>query len=377
MVFGPGVEPFEVVFGRSAGLVEREVDDELRGVAVGRQQCVGDAVAVADVAEDDVDVAAGATPLVCERACVVRSRSARRVARAIRSRIFDRRAASLSKLSAARLMMSSVSTFARRSCTVGLTGSSLTMSSPTLLWSRLSLLATSWVSLPGIGLVMLPQLSAASRDASRPLKRFDFGDERGEQHGLDEAAVVGEGLASGSVGGGVVGDVVHGAQRRFELGAPQLLGGLEHRFEFARERLVAAGNDVPEVADGDDLADGEVIALVDEELQHHLECGAFALERFRHVDQAWTSAGRERVDGAEQFDVGVGAEQLSSARRRGRRAPDRRRARRAGRGRVVDWLQETLAGDDGQVARREFDAAEAALLEFEVVGEAASSLPAM
>src|SRR3546814_756409 len=64
-------------------------------------------------------------------------------------------------------MISSVSTPLRFTDTVGLSGSYPTLSSPICVLQRRTRSATVWVSLPGIGLVIVPQFSAAWRRASR------------------------------------------------------------------------------------------------------------------------------------------------------------------------------------------------------------------
>src|SRR5690606_31961248 len=63
----PVVEPFEVVVGAVAGLVEREVDDDAGAVSRGLQHGVGDLGGVSDVGVGDVDLALGPAPEVPER----------------------------------------------------------------------------------------------------------------------------------------------------------------------------------------------------------------------------------------------------------------------------------------------------------------------
>ena len=75
------------------------------------------------------------------------------------------------------------------------------------------------------------------------------------------------------------------------------------------EGLVPLGDHVEQIPHGHDLAKGQAVALIDQQLQHHLERRALPLEqggdRNEGLDQGWT----EGVDLAEGAPVQLGRQQ--------------------------------------------------------------------
>ena len=98
-------------------------------------------------------------------------------------------------------------------------------------------------------------------------------------------------------------------QQRQEPGSVELLGVVEAQAHRLRERLVALGDDVEQIADGNDVAELQAAALLDEELQHELEGGAFALQQRRYGNQGLYEGRREGVDLPEHPAVAVAGEQ--------------------------------------------------------------------
>ena len=71
----------------------------------------------------------------------------------------------------------------------------------------------------------------------------------------------------------------------------QLLGVVEVEAHLLAERLVPVGDDIEQVAHRDDVAQLQGFALVDQQLQHHLECGPLPLQQRETAISVCTSAG--------------------------------------------------------------------------------------
>ena len=154
-----------------------------------------------------------------------------------------------------------------------------------------------------------------------------------------------------------------------ELPAVEVPRVLEVVARALGERLVALGDGVEEVADGDQLAEVERVPPVDQYLQRHLQRRPFALEERRDRDQGLDEGGTEGIDLAEGVAVGARGQQrledLAAHLPRLRVGvvdlPARRLAPRA---------QQAARGDLGQVAVFQGDALEAGFPPLQHVGEA-------
>ena len=89
----------------------------------------------------------------------------------------------------------------------------------------------------------------------------------------------------------------------------QALRVVEVKAHAFRERLVAFGDGVVQVAYRDQLPELQVCAAVHQQLQHQLQRGALALQRRRDRDQRLHQRRAERIDLAEHLPVGRGGEQ--------------------------------------------------------------------
>ena len=144
-------------------------------------------------------------------------------------------------------------------------------------------------------------------------QRLDSLGKRGEQQRLHQPIVVAEPRRLAGIGAaGLDVDSRHAVltlQQRHEPGAVELLGIVEAQAHRLRERLVALRDDVEQIADGNDVAELQAAALLDEELQHELEGGAFALQQRRYGNQGLYEGRREGVDLPEHSAVAVAGEQ--------------------------------------------------------------------
>ena len=100
-------------------------------------------------------------------------------------------------------------------------------------------------------------------------------------------------------------------QMRQQLLSVEPLGVVEVDTHRLGERFVAVGDHVEQVADRDDLPQFQVIASIDQQLQHQLQGRALALQRCRHGNQGLNQRRAERVDLAEHFLVrGLGQQRV-------------------------------------------------------------------
>ena len=208
------------------------------------------------------------------------------------------------------------------------------------------------------------------------LQRLDLGHQRREQQRLDQPVVVVEplepagdlGLARGA--GAVVldADLVRLLQQRPELAVVEPLGVLEVDPHHVGERLLAVRHHVPEVAAGDQVADPQRVALLDQQLEHDLQRRPLALEHAGDGHQRLHQRRAERVDHAEHLAVAVvGQERLHDL------GADLDRllegALQLLAARLVLRPQDALLGDDGEVAVLQDDRVEPALPVPQGVGE--------
>lgn len=135
------------------------------------------------------------------------------------------------------------------------------------------------------------------------------------------------------------------------------------------ERLLARVDHIPQVTEGHELADGQLVAPVHQELEEQPQGGALALEEARHAHEHVDQGGGERVDAAERGAVTVGSRErvdgaVGARGDRGEGGVD------LGPGGLGARREQALLDDGGQVAVGKVDGAEAALLPLQAVGEA-------
>ena len=93
--------------------------------------------------------------------------------------------------------------------------------------------------------------------------------ERGEQQRLDEPVVDAERMLRRQRIRLGVRDRVRREQQLAEVVAVELARVVEVALEVIAERLVPRREDVEEVADADEVSNRELVAAIDEQLQHH------------------------------------------------------------------------------------------------------------
>ncbi|MFO0756700.1 MAG: hypothetical protein U0359_09425 [Byssovorax sp.] len=152
-----------------------------------------------------------------------------------------------------------------------------------------------------------------------------------------------------------------------ELVGVELLGGVEAGTHDAIGGVVAAGDDVEEVADTDDITDLEVFDMLDEELGEEAHGRALALEGAGEGDQGIHQDGAEGIEAAELFFVEVAEEGLPGGVAEA--GPHGAKGVVEGFSIVVLGAQDALFGDGGEVAVFEADGVEAAFGPLEGVAD--------
>ena len=112
-------------------------------------------------------------------------------------------------------------------------------------------------------------------------QRLDFGHERRQQECLDQAIFVAKGDTFGIVLGQLLqffATPVLLLQNGKQLLMVESLCVVEMDCHLLAERFVAVGNHVKQVAHWDDVTDLERVALIDQQLHHHLQCRPFSLK---------------------------------------------------------------------------------------------------
>ena len=173
-------------------------------------------------------------------------------------------------------------------------------------------------SRPGIGDRIVPWFRAASRDGGQVLERLDLGHQGRQQQRLDQPVVVVEPLEPARrsrgrpprvpvVPPGLTSCCCSSSGRSLLVVEP--LGVLEVDPHHVGERLVAVGHHVPQVAQRDQVAHLQRVALVDQQLQHDLQGRPLALEHAGDGHQGLHQRRAERVDHAEHLPVGFAGQQ--------------------------------------------------------------------
>ena len=138
----------------------------------------------------------------------------------------------------------------------------------------------------------------------------------------------------------------------------QSLRVVEVKAHAFRERFVAFGDGVVQVAYRDQLPEFEVCAAVHQQLKHQFQRGALALQRRRDGDQRLHQRRAERIDLAEHLPVGRGGEQGVEHVLAHLHHVVERGLQRLARG-FVHRAQHALLGDGRQVAVFQRDAVKA------------------
>ncbi len=160
----------------------------------------------------------------------------------------------------------------------------------------------------------IPEFSAVSRLTVRPRSGPTSGTSAATSSDFTSRASVTYGWVTGNVAAVVLVEAVLAQQHRLEPLRPQPPGLGELRAHHLGERLVARVDRVEQVAERDELAELELVAAVDEQLQHHLERRALALHRPRQRDERVDERRAERVEPPERAEVaGVGQQHVALA----------------------------------------------------------------
>ena len=146
------------------------------------------------------------------------------------------------------------------------------------------------------------------------------------------------------------------------------LGVVEVDRHLRAERLVAVGHHVEQVADRHDVADFERVALIDQQLHHHLERRPLALQHAGDGDERLHEGRAERVDLAEHLPVALVRQQDVHHCLADRSRLLERRVELPF-GRLALGLEHALLGDGRQVAVLQGDRVEPSLLLVERVAE--------
>ena len=157
-------------------------------------------------------------------------------------------------------------------------------------------------------------------------------------------------------------------QHRQQALVVQALGVGEMQAHPFRERFIAFGDRVVQVADGNQLPEFQVGAAVHQQLQHQLQRGALALQRRRDGDQRLHQRRAEGIDLAEHLPVGGGGEQGVEHLLAHLHHVVEGGLQRLARG-FVDRAQHALLGDGRQVAVIQGDAVKARFPMLEHVAE--------
>jgi len=161
---------------------------------------------------------------------------------------------------------------------------------------------------------------------------------------------------------------VLGEKQRPELVTVELLGVVELALHLLGEGLVPLGEDVEEGADADEVAHLELVATIDEQLEHYSQRRALTLKRRGRGHERVHEGRAERVCGAKQLAVAIlgheyvqhlGPRALGLAEGGVDLLTSRLRAR----------LEQPTLGDLGQVAVVQRHAVEAVVPVLERVGE--------
>ncbi len=87
------------------------------------------------------------------------------------------------------------------------------------------------------------------------------------------------------------------------------LGVIEVNRHFSAERFVAVGNHIKQVTHGNDVAYGQRLTLIDQQLHHHFQGGAFPLQHAGNGDQSLHQRRAKRIHLAKHFAIAVTGQQ--------------------------------------------------------------------
>ena len=169
-------------------------------------------------------------------------------------------------------------------------------------------MSTSWASRPGIGVRIVPWFRAASFSAFRPRSDSTSGTSADKSSVFMSRSSLRKAARSRVVVGQHL-DLFTSAvlllQDRQQLLVVEPLGVVEVDGHVLAERLVAVGHDVEQVAHGHHVAQLERLAVVHQELHHHLQGRPLPLEHAGNGDQRLHQGRAEGVDLAEHLAVAL------------------------------------------------------------------------
>ncbi len=382
-------DPGPRVHRRPAGVVERVVDHQPPRLGIDRFQLVVTQVRAAQRAEDDLGGAPGASPHQVEPVAVGIVGDGD--AELLDEQLPDQGAAVAAAVVGGRLAQD----------TVDLDVDQLQADAgiATFDWQVLDL-----AELAGPAFDLLADdAGLAARDRARDAAVVERGEpprrqvaqrrharrQRGEQQGLDQPVVGGEAadldgqlpvdggagrLGAAHPGEDVLVEALRVEQERAQLAVVEPLRRLELGLEHVGERGVPApGDDVPQIAQRDDLAQAQFVPLRDEQLAHEFERGPVALQGGGDVDEGVHERRAERVGEPERVPVGAELGAATEHRVPHLGADLRRRLERLldlGRRGGVLRAQQPPVGDQRQVAVLQNDLIEPAVSQGEHVEEA-------
>ena len=144
-------------------------------------------------------------------------------------------------------------------------------------------------------------------------ERLHFRHECGEEQRLDEPVVVAQrrapGLGNRQRRRRLEAHPVLRFQHRLELLLIQFLGLIEVSLHPRAEGVVALGDEIKQIADRNDLPQLQRVALSGEELHHHLDGRALALEQRRNRDERFHERGAERIQLPKIVGIALGRQQ--------------------------------------------------------------------
>ena len=283
----PAVKALEVVLGGAALVVEREVDEQLGRVPTGPQRRVGYLAGVAQVPEGDVELACRAPPRHLQRHGGVGPQPVPEVGVEQVAELAATGAGVVERPDG--VLHDGFGVHVDQRDGHGGVDRVVTDAQLADVGAPVTQLLGNDLGFPaGNGAADTAPVEGDEPAGVEVAEGVDPVDQRGEQHGLDQPVVVAERpphrvllpARRRGVGQGVLAE-----QQRPQLGAVELLGVGERLAHLFRERFVPRRDNVPQITHGDELAEGELVALVHEELRHHLQRGAFALQRLGHRDE--------------------------------------------------------------------------------------------
>jgi hypothetical protein len=142
-----------------------------------------------------------------------------------------------------------------------------------------------------------------------------------------------------------------------ELVAVHIAGVIEMALHVVAERLIPLREDVEQLTDADEVSDGQLVAAIDQELQHHAQRRSLTLKCRRRGHERRHKCRAERIRRAEQLAVALlGHQHVKDLRERLLRLSERRIDLLAGR--LVLWRKKPALGDLRKVPVVELDAVE-------------------